>query len=72
MTFTDLEERLIPIRIPPFKGFLGNRLFIINKSDESKFDNMSEDVNVFMQIESGYVGEGGSGATLVACDTFIA
>lgn len=48
----------------------------INIENESRIGfrvnkDMSEDINVFMQIESGYVGEDGSGATLGARDTFI-
>lgn len=33
--------------------------------------DMFEDLNVFMQIESGYVGENGDGATLGNRDTFL-
>ena len=33
--------------------------------------DMFDDVNVFMQIESGYVGENGDGATLGNRDTFL-
>ncbi len=32
---------------------------------------MFENANVFMQIESGYVGENGDGATLGNRDTFL-
>ncbi len=37
------------------------------RASKDMFDN----VNVFMQIESGYVGEDGSGSTLGARDTFL-
>ncbi|MCP4372672.1 MAG: hypothetical protein GY797_31870 [Deltaproteobacteria bacterium] len=37
MTTKDREERLIPIRIPIYKGLYGFRIFIINKSDQHKF-----------------------------------
>lgn len=35
-----IESVLQPIRIPLFKGLLGYRIFIINKYDQSKFDNI--------------------------------
>lgn len=53
MTSTNLEERLIPIRIPLFKGLLGNRLLIINKNDEDKFSGMSEEM--FQALKVGQV-----------------
>lgn len=36
----DKEERFAPIRIPIYKGLLGNRIFIIHKDNQSKFDNI--------------------------------
>lgn len=36
----DKEERFTPIRIPLYKGLLGNRIFIIHKDNQSKFDNV--------------------------------
>ncbi|MDX2321864.1 MAG: transporter substrate-binding domain-containing protein, partial [Moritella sp.] len=43
MTSSAVEHRLTPIRIPLFKGLLGNRLPIINKTDESKFASLSNE-----------------------------
>jgi hypothetical protein len=37
----DLEETLIPIRIPIFKGLLGYRIFLINKNDQYKFESIT-------------------------------
>lgn len=34
------EAKFIPIRICLYKGLLGNRIFIINKNNQSKFDNI--------------------------------
>jgi hypothetical protein len=36
----DKESLFTPIRIPLYKGLLGNRIFIINKNNQSKFDNI--------------------------------
>jgi hypothetical protein len=35
-----IESQLRPIRIPLFKGLLGYRIFIINKDNQYKFDNI--------------------------------
>lgn len=35
-----IEAQLQPIRIPLFKGLLGYRIFIINKNNQAKFDNV--------------------------------
>lgn len=35
---SDLENQFSPIRIPLYKGLLGYRIFIINKSNQAKFD----------------------------------
>ncbi len=40
-TRTSWEERLIPIRIPIDKGLLGYRLFLINKTKQHLFSNIS-------------------------------
>ena len=37
-TSAELEENLLPIRFPIYKGLLGYRVFIINKKDQYKFD----------------------------------
>jgi len=39
-SYADLVEQFLPIRIPIFKGLLGYRLLIINKNDQSKFDQV--------------------------------
>ena len=36
----DLEEQLLPIRIPILKGLLGHRIFIIKKGQQARFDNI--------------------------------
>ncbi|GGY61344.1 hypothetical protein GCM10011613_00920 [Cellvibrio zantedeschiae] len=36
----DKESMFTPIRICLYKGLLGNRIFIINKNNQSKFDNV--------------------------------
>lgn len=40
MTSKELEETVLPVRIPLFKGLLGNRLLIIRKADEARFANV--------------------------------
>ncbi len=37
---SNIESLLRPIRIPLFKGLLGYRIFIINKNDQAKFDQV--------------------------------
>lgn len=36
----DKETKFAPVRICLYKGLLGNRIFIINKNNQSKFDNI--------------------------------
>lgn len=36
----DKEANFTPVRIPLYKGLLGNRIFIIHKDNQSKFDNI--------------------------------
>jgi hypothetical protein len=36
----ELESKVLPIRIPLFKGLLGYRILIINKHNQAKFDNV--------------------------------
>jgi hypothetical protein len=40
-TDRETEETLEPIRIPLFKGLLGCRVFIINKKNQAKFDQVN-------------------------------
>ncbi|MCL1051250.1 transporter substrate-binding domain-containing protein [Shewanella abyssi] len=41
MTSAELESALLPIRIPIFKGLLGNRLLIIRKQSQPQFNSVS-------------------------------
>jgi len=36
-TSAELEEKLLPIRFPVYRGLLGHRVFVINKGDQEKF-----------------------------------
>ncbi|HEY8938590.1 MAG TPA: diguanylate cyclase [Cellvibrio sp.] len=48
-TNQQMEDTLLPIRIPLYKGLLGHRIFIIRKDDQAKFDqiNTIEDLRRF-------------------------
>lgn len=35
-----MENTLIPVRIPLYKGLLGHRIFIIHKDNQARFDNI--------------------------------
>jgi hypothetical protein len=52
MTSKELEETVLPVRIPLFKGLLGNRLLIIRKSDEARFANVKTMAD-FRQLKAG-------------------
>jgi hypothetical protein len=39
-TSRELENDLLPIRIPIYRGLLGHRIFIIHKGHQAKFDNV--------------------------------
>src|SRR5690606_6345513 len=39
-TNPNVEEMLLPIRIPLYKGLLGYRIFIIREGDQARFDNV--------------------------------
>lgn len=39
-TDSNVEEMLLPIRIPLYKGLLGYRIFLIRKGDQARFDNV--------------------------------
>ncbi|WP_237524217.1 transporter substrate-binding domain-containing protein [Shewanella sp. KX20019] len=45
MTSAELEEQVLPIRIPIFKGLLGNRLLIIRKQSQMDFNRVSNQVD---------------------------
>lgn len=53
-TGKETEAELEPIRIPLFKGLLGCRIFIINKDNQSKFDN----INSFEDLKKLTYGQG--------------
>jgi len=52
MTSKELEETVLPVRIPLFKGLLGNRLLIIRKTDEARFAN-AKTLADFKQFKAG-------------------
>ncbi|MFV0598076.1 substrate-binding periplasmic protein [Shewanella sp.] len=52
MTSKELEETVLPVRIPLFKGLLGNRLLIIRKTDETRFANVKTLAD-FKQLKAG-------------------
>lgn len=52
MTSKELEETVLPVRIPLFKGLLGNRLLIIRKADETRFANVKTMAD-FRQLKAG-------------------
>ena len=49
MTSKERESRLFPIRIPLIKGLLGYRVFLIRKSDQALFNNITtlDELNKF-------------------------
>ena len=53
-TEADLERRYRPIRIPLFKGLLGNRLFIIRQGDQARFDR----VETLEDLKRIHLGQG--------------
>ncbi|QYX65822.1 transporter substrate-binding domain-containing protein [Shewanella putrefaciens] len=52
MTSKELEETVLPVRIPLFKGLLGNRLLIIRKADETRFSKVKTMAD-FRQLKAG-------------------
>lgn len=52
------EEAFIPVRICLYKGLLGNRIFIINKNNQSKFDQ----VKTLDDLKKLTIGQGKSWA----------
>lgn len=53
-TNQDMEDKLLPIRIPLYKGLLGHRIFIINPATQAKFDQ----VKTFSDLKSFTFGQG--------------
>lgn len=48
-TNQDMENKLLPVRIPLYKGLLGHRIFIINPASQARFDRVKsyEDLKQF-------------------------
>jgi hypothetical protein len=61
-TSKDLEEQLMPIRVPLYRGLLGYRIFIIEGDNQARFDG----VNSFADVQQIRVGQGRTWS-----DTFI-
>ncbi len=53
-TNQEMEDRLLPIRIPLYKGMLGHRIFIINPASQAKFDR----VKTFEDLKQFTFGQG--------------
>lgn len=53
-TNQDMENQLLPIRIPLYKGLLGHRIFIINPASQARFDR----VQTFADLKSFTFGQG--------------
>lgn len=53
-TTTDIEQRLIPVRVPLYKGLLGYRVFIIHEQNR----NLFADVREFNQLKDFVFGQG--------------
>ncbi len=52
MTSAELESQVLPIRIPIFKGLLGNRLLIIRKQSQADFNRVSRQSD-FVRFTAG-------------------
>lgn len=53
-TNQEMEDKLLPIRIPLYKGLLGHRIFIINPASQSRFDQ----VKTFDDLKQFTFGQG--------------
>lgn len=53
-TSAELEQELLPIRIPLYKGLLGHRIFIIHRDNQAKFDQ----VKTFQDLQRLTLGQG--------------
>lgn len=53
-TSGEVEQDLLPIRIPLYKGLLGHRIFIIHRGDQAKFDH----VKTFQDLQRLTLGQG--------------
>ncbi len=52
MTSSELEKEFLPVRIPIFKGLLGNRIFIINADEQHKFTGVHS-LRELSQLQAG-------------------
>lgn len=52
-TSKELEKKLLPVRIPVYRGIIGNRVFIIHKNHQKRFNDVSslEDLQKFVGIQ---------------------
>ena len=53
-TNQEMEDKLLPVRIPLYKGMLGHRIFIINPASQAKFDR----VKTFADLKQFSFGQG--------------
>lgn len=53
-TSQQLEQELLPIRIPVYRGLLGHRIFIIRAGDQARFDN----ITTLAQLKQVPLGQG--------------
>lgn len=53
-TNQEMEDQLLPIRIPLYKGLLGHRIFIINPASQARFDR----VKTFADLKGFSFGQG--------------
>lgn len=56
MTSAELERTVLPIRVPLFKGLLGNRLLIIREADQGRFAKVKskQDFSAFRAGQNRY------------------
>lgn len=53
-TNQEMEDELLPVRIPLYKGLLGHRIFIINPASQARFDR----VKTFADLKQFTFGQG--------------
>lgn len=53
-TNQEMEDKLLPVRIPLYKGLLGHRIFIINPASQAQFDR----VQTFADLKQFTFGQG--------------
>lgn len=53
-TNQEMEDQLLPVRIPLYKGLLGHRIFIINPASQARFDR----VRTFEDLKQFTFGQG--------------